>query len=383
MEGLKRAGPSGGHLQRDSRSPRPKPSLARSRPGPTATSGSPRRRQQDRPDQPDRRTPSPSSPSPRPTAAPAGSRPGPTATSGSPRRTATRSAEINPTTARITEFPIPTGSDSVPMGSRPGPTATSGSPSTSATRSGGSTRRPTPSPSSPSPRPAAVPTGSRPAPTATSGSPRRRQQDRARSTRRRTRSPSSPSPTVGSQPLGITAGPDGNLWFTEERRQPDRPDQPDDARHHRVPDPHRQEPIPGRDHGRARRQPLVHRERPATRSAGSPRRPGPSPSSPSPPTGAIPVGITAGPDGNLWFTERWQPDRPDRNGHPGTTTQLVAQPNPSEPGQTVTFTATVIPGRDRHAHGLRRLCHRRWRADRQPAFSLRARRAPRLPSPSR
>ena len=66
-----------------------------------------------------------------------------------------------------------------------------------------------------------------------------------------------PITTAASYPVGITAGPDGNLWFTE---------------------------------GSA-----------ATRSAGSPR-PASSPSSPSPrPTAGL--SIAAGPDGNLWFTE--------------------------------------------------------------------------------
>ena len=73
-----------------------------------------------------------------------------------------------------------------------------------------------------------------------------------------------PIPTAGSGPDGITAGPDGNLWFTESTVQPDRHDQPDDARHHRVPHPHGQQ-LARRDHGRPRRQPLVHRGM-ATRS---------------------------------------------------------------------------------------------------------------------
>ena len=52
---------------------------------------------------------------------------------------------------------------------------------------------------------------------------------------------------------------------------------------------------------RPRRQPLVHRSTTATRSAGS-RRPASSPSSRSPPA-ADPTASSAGPDGNLWFTE--------------------------------------------------------------------------------
>ena len=35
-----------------------------------------------------------------------------------------------------------------------------------------------------------------------------------------------PIPTAGSWPIGITAGPDGALWFTENRQQ-------DRAHHHR------------------------------------------------------------------------------------------------------------------------------------------------------
>ena len=56
----------------------------------------------------------------------------------------------------------------------------------------------------------------------------------------------------------ITAGPDGNLWFTETGTGSIGDDQPDDRCHHRVPRPLR---------------------------------------------GANPVGITAGPDGNIWFTD--------------------------------------------------------------------------------
>ena len=75
-----------------------------------------------------------------------GSRPVPTATSGSPVRRQ-RGREINPTTDAITEFPSPPRVLSS-AGSRRAPTATSGSPSRPA-RSGPSTRRPTPSPSTP------------------------------------------------------------------------------------------------------------------------------------------------------------------------------------------------------------------------------------------
>ena len=72
-------------------------------------------------------------------------------------------------------------------------------------------------------------------------------------------------PTANASPRGITAGPDGNLWFTEMDGRQDRDDQPDDPRHHRVPRPYRQ-CLALRDHGGPRRQPLVHRVHRQTRS---------------------------------------------------------------------------------------------------------------------
>ena len=64
-------------------------------------------------------------------------------------------------------------------------------------------------------------------------------------------------PTAGSQPNGITAGPDGDLWFTETG---------------------------GNKIGRIT-------------TAGSIAE------FPVPTSGSFPRGIAAGPDGNLWFTE--------------------------------------------------------------------------------
>ena len=109
-----------------------------------------------------------------------------------------------------------------------------------------------------------------------------------------------PIPTANSLPFGIAAGPDGNLWFTEQRRNQDRADHPG-RRHHRV---HRSDgrQRPDRHRGRAGRQPLVHRVRLATRSGGS-RRPASITEFPVPTAGSGPSGIAAGPDGNLWFTE--------------------------------------------------------------------------------
>ncbi len=66
-----------------------------------------------------------------------------------------------------------------------------------------------------------------------------------------------PVPTSSSQPAGITAGPDGNLWFTESNAN-------------KI--------------GRI------------TTSGGFSEFPVPTSSS-------DPIGITAGPDGNLWFAE--------------------------------------------------------------------------------
>src|SRR5258706_11292943 len=66
-----------------------------------------------------------------------------------------------------------------------------------------------------------------------------------------------PVPTSSSQPAGITAGPDGNLWFTESNAN-------------KI--------------GRI------------TTSGGFTEFPVPT-------TSSDPIGITAGPDGNLWFAE--------------------------------------------------------------------------------
>ena len=143
-----------------------------------------------------------------------------------------------------------------------------------------------------------------------------------------------PTPTAC---LGITAGPDGNLWFTEGignkiGESPRRP------RHHRVRHPHRQQqalsgsrPGPTATSGSPRT---------ATRSARSTRRPTPSPSSPSPPPTADPGGITAGPDGNLWFTE-YVGDQigeinPTRTHHRIHRPHANSVPSTSPPGPTAT-----------------------------------------------
>ena len=208
-----------------------------------------------------------------------------------------------------------------------------------------STRRPTPSPSSPPPPPIPGPAGSRRAPTATSGSRSTRPTRSVRSTRRPTPSPSSPIPTANPSPMWDHGGPRRQPLVHRDTGQPDRDDQPDDPRHHRVRHPHRRGSEP-REITAGPDGNLWFTESTATRSARSTRRPTPSPSSPSPPPApgrlgsrraptatsgspsstatkigeinptthaitefAIPTAnshpeeITAGPDGNLWFTE--------------------------------------------------------------------------------
>ena len=73
-----------------------------------------------------------------------------------------------------------------------------------------------------------------------------------------------PIPTAGSQPAGITAGPDGNIWFTENA---------------------------GNNIGRITLQ----------ANGNTPQYTISEFAVPTP--GAQPLGITAGPDGNIWFTE--------------------------------------------------------------------------------
>ena len=110
----------------------------------------------------------------------------------------------------------------------------------------------------------------------------------------------------GSDPVEIVAGPDGNLWFTDDgatraigRITPSGQITEFTSR----PEPRRP---PGRDRGRARRQPVVHRrghdhgdraDHPVGRRSPSSRS-GLNPVQPSRSQ------IAAGPDGNLWFTDQ-------------------------------------------------------------------------------
>jgi uncharacterized protein (TIGR03437 family) len=93
-----------------------------------------------------------------------------------------------------------------------------------------------------------------------------------------------PVPTVSSRPHGITAGPDGNLWFTE---------------------------LDGNKIGRIT---------PA----------GTMTEFPVPPAYGYPVGITAGPDGNLWFTG-WYGSKIGRITPSGTITEFPVPTVSSRP----------------------------------------------------
>ena len=164
--------------------------------------------------------------------------------------------------------------------------------------------------------------------------------------------------TAGSGPNGIAAGPDGNLWFTE-RRQQDRADHAG-RRRHRVRRRHHRPQRPRRDRRRARTATSGSPSpTSATGSAGS-RRPASSPSSPPASTAdSEPFGITAGPDGNLWFTER-------RNGIGRITTAGVvteftaasrpaASPSGSPPAPTATSgSPRPVRRQDRADHAGRR-----------------------------
>ena len=146
----------------------------------------------------------------RPRATRAASRPGPTATSGSPSVAATRSAgSRRPASSR--SFPSrPPGASC--RTSRPGPTATSGSRKSAATRSAGSPR-PAPSPSFPSRQPQAA----RGITAGADGNLWFTEHDANQIGRITTAGVITefPIPTAGSTPFAIAAGPDGNLWFTD------------------------------------------------------------------------------------------------------------------------------------------------------------------------
>jgi hypothetical protein len=115
-----------------------------------------------------------------------------------------------------------------------------------------------------------------------------------------------PVPTPASVPFDITAGPDGNLWFTEftagirtiARITPDGA-----ITEFPLPPNPRERTV--RYRGGLRREPLVHSVASVGRSRefrdwpdhAAGRRPPDVPL----PDGSGPLGIAAGPDGNLWF----------------------------------------------------------------------------------
>ena len=106
-------------------------------------------------------------------------------------------------------------------------------------------------------------------------------------------------PSMNGPESTITAGPDGALWFTN----PAANSIGRITHQRRHPQLHRpQDPVSRRDRGWSRRRPLVHQLGRTVRSGGSPR---------AAPSAATPTrhqpdsrGITAGPDGALWFTNR-------------------------------------------------------------------------------
>ena len=109
-----------------------------------------------------------------------------------------------------------------------------------------------------------------------------------------------PVPTDGALPWDIKPGPDGNLWFTELAG---------DTRHIGKITPAgdiTEYPVPATPSTRNRRDrdapvgggPLVHAERPGRGQVGLDRR---DRSARRSRRGPYPFGITAGPDGNMWF----------------------------------------------------------------------------------
>ena len=218
------------------------------------------------------------------------------------RVTANKIGRITPT-GTITEYPLPTAY-SGPGGIAAGPDGNLWftetfyrEPAGSRTRSGGSPR-PAPSPNTPCPPLTAAPTGSRPARTATCGSPRPGGNQIGRITPTGTIT-EYPLPTAGSSPGGIAAGPDGNLWFTEHCGGDRSGGSPPPAPSPNTPCPPPQRSL--RDRGRPGRQPVVHRGLRSRIGRITPA--GTITEYPLPTADSGPVGIAAGPDGNMWFTE--------------------------------------------------------------------------------
>ena len=189
-----------------------------------------------------------------------------------------------------------------------------------------------------------------------------------------------PSPSPGAAPTRSTAGPDGNVWFTDSANEI-ATDQSDDPRHHRVPGSrlptafpsaitvgptassglHRvkRPPDRGNQPDDARHRPVSPSPRPLPIPMRS-IRPGPMatfwfteggtnqigminpmthaigpvhyPQSPN----SFPVGITGGPDGNLWFTENGEDQIGTINPTTHVITEFPAPTSSSGPGCRIT-----------------------------------------------
>ena len=118
-------------------------------------------------------------------------------------------------------------------------------------------------------------------------------------------------PTAGSDPRHITAGPDGNMWFTESNinvGQIGRIDAAGTVTEFVVPTPGSQpdDIVSGPDGAlwftavSGFPDFFIGRITPAGQMTGF------SPCPPTAPCSIVPGGITSGPDGNLWFTEHLQ-----------------------------------------------------------------------------
>ena len=140
-----------------------------------------------------------------------------------------------------------------------------------------------------------------------------------------------PSPAKTAQlPLPDHRGPGRQPLVHRGARRQDRADHPE--RHdHPVPDPHGGQP-PVRDHRGPGRQSLVHGE--LGDKIGRITPSGTVTEFPVPTANGSPYGITTGPDGNLWFTEGRQQDRPD---HPERHDHRVPDSHsPSAPPSGIT-----------------------------------------------
>ena len=115
-----------------------------------------------------------------------------------------------------------------------------------------------------------------------------------------------PLPTADSGPSGIAAGPDGNLWFTESSgNKIGRITPRGRITEYPLPTHRRVTPTaatpPGLRPARTATSGSPRRSR--TGSGGSPP-PASSPNTTPRPAISHPAGIVAGPDGNVWFTEK-------------------------------------------------------------------------------